>query len=160
MHYAVAWAFAALARISIQHPIKTLALIALLVAGSLPGLWRLRLNTDGRALLSPKAPEVIFDNQIRAKFGIEDQIIVLIRSEKGVFEPGTLQLVRDLTAEFTKLPGINPEHVMSLATEPSFRLRPGTLIHENLLDPPLKTKVEIDRLRDDLRRIELYDSTV
>ena len=44
---------------------------------------------------------------------------------------------------------------MSLATEPGFRLRPGTLVHPTLLEPPLKTKAEPDQLRDDLRRIEL-----
>src|SRR5438034_32068 len=106
MRQAVAWSFAALARLSIQYPKTTITLVALIVACSLPGLWRLRLNTDGRALLSPTAPEVVFDNQIRSKFGIEDQIIVLIQSDKGIFDAGTLQLVRDLTGEFTKLPGV------------------------------------------------------
>ena len=49
---------------------------------------------------------------------------------------------------------------MSLATEPSFRMRPGTLIQQKLLEPPLKTQSELDQLREDLRRIELYNGTL
>ena len=49
---------------------------------------------------------------------------------------------------------------MSLATEPGFRMRPGTLVNQTLLEPALETKKELDRLRDDLRRIELYNGTL
>ena len=68
--------------------------------------------------------------------------------------------MRDLTADFRKLPGINPSNVISLATEPSFRLRPGTVNPQRLLEPPLKTQAELDQLREDLRRIELYTGTL
>jgi predicted RND superfamily exporter protein len=129
---------------------------------ALPGLPRLKLRTDGQALLKRTAPEVVYDKAIRAKFGLEDQIVVLIESAEnnGIYTPETLQLVRDLTAQLSNLPGIGSNHVISLAHEPSFRLKPGTLVHENLLDPPLNTKAELDQLREDLRRIELYTSTL
>ena len=79
---------------------------------------------------------------------------------QGIFNPVTLQLVRELTAEFQGMPGINPSNVTSLATEPSFRTRPGTLIHETLLEPLLKTPAELAQLRDDLHRIQLYAGTL
>ena len=125
-------------------------------------MLRLKLRTDGRALVSADAPEVRYDQAIRNQFGIEDKIVVLIRATNadGIFNPGTLQLVRDLTADFRKLPGINPSNVLSLATEPSFRMRPGTVNPQRLLEPPLKTRAELDQLREDLRRIELYTGTL
>ena len=52
-------------------------------------MLRLKLRTDGHALVSQNAPEVIYDKNIRDQFGIEDQMVVLIRSghADGVFNP-------------------------------------------------------------------------
>ena len=146
----------------VGHPKLTLVIAALVPLAAAPGVMRLTLRTDGHALISESAPEVSYDRTIRDQFGIEDQLVVLIRSRHpdGVFNPGTLQLVRELTAALTQMPGMKPGQVMSLATEPSFRLRPGTLSAQKLLEPPLRTKAELDQLREDLRRIRLYTGTL
>src|SRR6185369_12962617 len=124
--------FGKLSRFAIAHPRSVLVAAVLVTLAALPGLARLKLRTDGHALVTPDAPEVLYDSAIRQKFGIEDQIVVLIHSTNanGIFNPATLSRVRNLTAEFLKLPGVSPASVMSLATEPSFRLRPSTLIHQ------------------------------
>jgi predicted RND superfamily exporter protein len=162
LHKLVIGSFSSLANYSIARPKHVLLVVSLVTLAIAPGIARTKLRTDGQALVSPNAPEVIYDNQIRQKFGIEDDLVVLIRSKHpdGIFNSETLRLVRDLTAEFKKMAGINPSNVMSLATEPSFRMRPGTLIHQNLLEPPLKTKEELELFRDDLRRIQLYSGTL
>ena len=171
MHFSKSWTlphewvvgfFSALSAHAIKHPKRVLVMAGLVTLAAAPGVGWLKLRTDGHALVSQTAPEVVFDNAIRSRFGIEDNLVVLIRSDSadGIFNPATLQLVRELTAEFLKLPGINPSNVLSLATEPSFRLRPGSLIHQTLLESPLKTKAELDLLREDLRRIELYNGTL
>ena len=92
---------------------------------------------------------------IREQFGIEDPLVVVIRSPQpdGIFNPATLQLVRELTAEFTKLDGVKSNNVVSLATEHGFRTRPGTLLYQTFLESPRQTKKELDELRDDLRRM-------
>jgi hypothetical protein len=149
-------------RNAIRHPRRVLAIVTVIVLAAAPGIWRLKLRTDGHALVSPRAPEVLYDQNIRDEFGIEDNIVVLIRSNDpdGFLNPGTVQLVRDLTAALARMPGIQPGQVMSLATEPSFRLHPGTWSSQTLLEPPLTTKAEFDQLREDLRRIELYTGTL
>jgi predicted RND superfamily exporter protein len=139
-----------------------LVLVAAVTLAAAPGILWLKLRTDGHALVSPTAPEVMADKAVRDHFGLHDQLVVLIRpgNTNGIFNPATLQLVRDLTAKFKQLPGVAPADVMSLATEPSFRMRPGTLIQQKLLEPPLNTQSELDQLREDLRRIELYNGTL
>jgi predicted RND superfamily exporter protein len=151
-----------LSHYAIRHPRQVLALVAVITLVAAPGILRLKLRTDGHALVSPTAPEVIADKAVRDHFGIHDQLVVLIRpgNTHGIFNPATLQLVRDLTGELKKIPGVAPADVMSLATEPGFRMRPGTLIQQKLLEPPLKTQSELDQLREDLRRIELYNGTL
>ena len=154
--------FVAISRRAIRFPRLVLVLAALAILAAAPGIPRLKLRTDGNALVAPEAPEVQYDRAIRERFGIEDNIVVLVRSDHGdgIFNAATVQLVRELTAEFLKLPGINPSNIMSLATEPSFRMRPGTLVNQRLLEPPLKTKAELEQLKEDLRRIELYTGTL
>jgi len=158
----IAGVFGQISSRAIRRPRTALAVAAALTLAAAPGLFRLKLRTDGRALVAPNAPEVQYDSSIRGQFGIEDQMVVLIRSTNadGIFNPDTLQLVRDLTADFRKLPGLNPSNVISLATEPTFRLRPKTINPQRLLEPPLKTRAELDQLRQDLRRIELYTGTL
>ena len=153
--------FGCFARQAIDHPVRVLLMAAAVTLAAAPGIARLKLRTDGHALVSPTAPEVIYDQVIRDRFGIEDPIIVVVRSpdREGIFNPATVQLVRDLTADFAKLAGLSPGSVMSLATEPSYRLRPGTLLRQTLLEPPLRTKAELDQLREDLRKIERYTGT-
>ena len=153
--------FSALSAHAIQHPRRVLVIAALVTLAAAPGVGWLRLRTDGHALVAQAAPEVVFDREIRQRFGIEDNLVVLIHTEtaEGIFNPATVQLVRELTKEFVKLPGINPSHVLSLATEPSFRMRPASLIHQTLLEPPLKTAAELNQLREDLRQIQLYTGT-
>src|SRR2546422_1034009 len=154
--------FGSLSRFAIRHPGRVLIIATLVTLAAAPGILRLKLRTDAHALVSHDAPEVLYDQALRDQFGIEDQIVLLVRTQHpdGIFNPETLQLVRELTAACERMPGINPSNIMSLATEPSFRMRPGSLIHQTMLEPPLKSKAELDQLRKDLRRIELYNGTL
>src|SRR6185503_9566116 len=85
--------------------------------------------------------------------------LVATAHTNGIYNPNTLQLVRDLTAAFKTVPGINTSNITSLATEPTFRFRPGTLHFQPLLEPPSNTPQQCDQLREDLRKIRLYTGT-
>ena len=161
-HKLVVGFFRALAFSAIRHPRSTVLIAAAATLAVAPGVLRLKLRTDGHALVSASAPEVVFDQSIRDTFGIDDEIVVLIRSEDthGIYNPHTLQLVRDLTAAFGAIPSRRASNVVSLATEANFRFRPGTLMPQRLLEPPLKTQAELDRLRDDLDKIQIYTGTL
>jgi predicted RND superfamily exporter protein len=162
LHQIVVGFFAFLARYSIHHPRRVIVVAIALTLAVAPGAARLTLRTDGHALVSQDAPEVLYDRTIRDEFGIEDPVVVLIRSRHahGIFNAETLQLVRDLTAEFIQLEGVRSNNIVSLATEHGFRNRPGTLHFQTLLENPRRTKEDLDQLRDDLRRIELYTGTI
>lgn len=150
------------ARYAIRHPRLVLGVAALVTLAAAPGIGRLKLRTGGNTLVPQNAPEVRYDKAIRDQFGIEDNLVVVISSRKaeGIFNPATLQLVRDLTAKFVHLPGLGSNQVMSLATETNFRFRPGTFTLQPLLEPPLKTPADCEQLRQDLEKIGLYNGTL
>ena len=150
-----------LPKVSLRHPRRMLAFVGLIALVCLPGMMRLRLRTDGLALVSPSAAEVVIDKRVRDQFHLRDKVAVVIRSKTGkVFNPATLQTVRDLTAEFRKLAGVSEADVMSLATEPGMRRRPGTMTTERLLEAATTNMAECNQLRDDLEKLKLYTGTL
>src|ERR1044071_1274863 len=101
LHKWVVGFFAGLTRYSIDHPRRVILIAIALTVAVAPGAMRLKLRTDGHALVDENAPEVRFDRAIREQFGIEDPVVVLVKSPHpdGIFNAATLQLVRELTAE-------------------------------------------------------------
>ncbi|HEY3572174.1 MAG TPA: MMPL family transporter [Thermoanaerobaculia bacterium] len=148
-----------LSRAALRHPRRTLSAVALLVLASVPGLARLGLRMDGRALIPARAPEAVYDREVRRWSGSRDPLVAVVRADgpEGIFRPPTLRRVRDLTAALIRLGGVGPDNVTSLATERGFRFRPGTLQRSTLLDPLPTAPAEVARLRADLARIGVWD---
>lgn len=151
-----------ISRAAIRHPVRTLAVALLATLAAAPGLLRLELRTDGHALVPAEAPAVVYDRQVRDEFGVRDPIVVVIRTAQpgGALNPDTLRRVRDLTAALERLDGVRPADVLSLATEHTFRLRPGTFLLRTFLEPQPETLEEVSLVHDDLRRIGIYDGVL
>ncbi len=131
----------------------------ILCAGMAPGVLRLRLRTDGNALIPPGAPEIAVDHAVRERFNVQDPVVVVVwsNSVEGVFNPHSLKLVSDLTDDFKKLDGVDPDQVFSLSTEYGDHVFPGTLNFRQLMEPVPETPEECEKLRDDLRIYRLYN---
>lgn len=151
-----------LVRFSVQRPRLVICIAILTTLAVAPGLVRLRLHTDGNALLPHQAPEVKHDRSIRKAFGIRDQLIVLVSTEhpEGIFNTHTLDLVRELTDRIGGMKGVDRTDITSLATERGDRVVPGTLNFRTFLEPPPRTQADLRRVRNDLRQIKLYIGTL
>src|SRR5438045_3661494 len=97
-----------LSRYSIRHPRIVLLLAALAVSAAAPGVLRLKLRTDGHALVPADAPEVRQDRALRDEFGLSDSIVILIRragqSGQGIFNAHAMRLVVELTRKLQAMP--------------------------------------------------------
>ena len=149
-------------RYSISRPVPVLVVAALVVLAVAPGALRLKLRTDGYALVPADRPEVIFDRAVRDEFFTEDVIVVLIQSSHagGIYTAETLRLVQQLTHEFQGIEGVREYDVSSLETEHSHRVKQGTLDFRRFLEPLPEKPADLARLRGDLERIELYTGTI
>ena len=149
-------------RYSIRRPVPVLVVAALVVLAVAPGALRLKLRTDGYALVPADRPEVIFDRAVRDEFFTEDVIVVLIQSSHsdGIYTTETLRLVQQLTHEFQGIEGMRECDVSSLETEHSHRVKQGTLDFRRFLEPLPEKPAALARLRHDLERIELYTGTI
>jgi predicted RND superfamily exporter protein len=149
-------------RLAIARPRAVILAALVVVAVVAPGAARLELRTDGHALVPADAPAVRLDEAIRAEFRVRDQVLVVVESEdeRGIFNPGTIRLVADLTDEIAALEGVDPRDVISLATERGLRVREGTLDFRRLLEPRPESPAALDQLRTDLEKIRLYTGTI
>lgn len=146
----------------IRHPWATVAGMVLAVAVSALGLPRLELRMDGHALVPPHDPTILFDREVRERFGIRDSLIVLIETShpREIYNAATLRIVADLTARLAQIEGIEPEHLVSLATERRDRVYPGTLKFRPFLDPFPDTPRLLEVLLDDVAAIRILDGTL
>jgi uncharacterized protein len=157
-----AFGFDRLADWSIDHPRRTIAAFVVLVLLAAPGVLRLQLRTDGHALVPPGDPAVRFDAEVRRHFGLRDPIVVVIETPRrnGIFNPGTLRRLKDLTAALEKVEGVPPGGVTSLATEKRDRVYPGTLDFRPFLDVVPATAAEMALFREDLEAIRILRGTL
>jgi predicted RND superfamily exporter protein len=147
---------------AIDRPRLAILLVALLTLAAAPGLLRLELRTDGHALVPPRDPTVLFDEEVRREFHLRDPVVVLIESghADGVYNPGTMRRLKGLTEALARLDGIGPDNVVSLATERRDRVYPGTLVFRTLLDPLPETPLLLRLLREDIAAISLLTGTL
>jgi len=87
------------------------------ITGSfLPSLTR---DTSADAFIPADNPARVYREHVKDIFGLADPIIIAVfqEGEHGVFTPEGLQLVESLTLSIQDLPNIDPDRVVSLATE-------------------------------------------
>lgn len=101
---------------------KSVLLVLLLLTGLLGSrLGTIRMETDSDAMMPEGHPAILYNDQVEDVFGIRDAMIVGIvnEGEEGVFNPGTLALVKRLTQNIAALKGvvaITDDDVVSLST--------------------------------------------
>ncbi len=151
-----------LARWSIAHPGRVLALLAAVLLAAAPGLVRLELRTDGHALVPPHDPAVHADADVRAHFGLRDPLVVVVETTHpdGVWNAATLRSVQWVSDALAAIEEIGPRGVMSLATEKRDRVYPGTLVFRPYLDPPPETPPLLRMLREDVAAAGILDGTL
>jgi len=147
---------------AIDYPRLTLAAAALVLCAFLPGLARLELETGGRHLTPSSAPEVVASDALNARYGVGDQLVVVVEDEgaQGIYRPETLRLLAELTSALESLPGIGAGRVRSLADEKSDRVYPGTLDFRPWLDPFPEDAGGFERLRRDVEEFAVYDGAL
>lgn len=151
-----------LSQLAVARPGCALGLAGIILAAIAPGMLRLKLRTDGRALVASDSPSVREDQAVRREFGVDDVLAVVVRSDHadGIFNPVALRRIQTLTDRLAALPEVGPARVTSLATEVGDRFMPGTLRLRRLLEPVPQTPAECRTLRADLDALRIYNGTL
>jgi len=99
---------------------KTIILLGLLLiiaTGSfIPTLHK---DTRSDAFMPPDHPALIYRDKVEKIFGLKDPMVIAVvnEGEHGIFNPQSLALVEWLSLELEEITNIDPDRIISLATE-------------------------------------------
>jgi predicted RND superfamily exporter protein len=75
-----------------------------------------QMETDLDEYMPQEHPAFVYSNQAEEWFNIKDGIIIAIENEHGIYNPGTVKKIKDLTKELQKMKEIEKSDVTSLYT--------------------------------------------
>ena len=75
-----------------------------------------RMETDLDKYMPRNHPAFVYSDNAEAIFNIKDGIIIAIENKDGIYNPGTLQKIKDITRKLGKMPEIDKDDVTSLYT--------------------------------------------
>ena len=138
---------------------KTIIILGLLIiiatAAFIP-----KLTVDSRAesFLPDDDPALLYRDQVEEIFGLKDPMVIAVvnKGEQGVFNPQSLQLIQWLTDEVMKMPEINRDRVVSLATEDNITGDAEGMLVEPFFEKQPNTQEDADRLRAAVMDFPLY----
>jgi predicted RND superfamily exporter protein len=118
----------------------------------------LTIDARSESFLPPDNPALVYRDKVEKIFGLKDPMVIAVinKGEHGVFNPQTLQLVQWLTDETMKMPEINRERVVSLATEDNITGNDEGMLVEAFFETPPSTQIEADRVRTAIMDFPLY----
>ena len=90
----------------VHHPVKSIIFSLLLVAIFALGLGKLSTDFTYRAFFAADNPLRIQVEEFEKKFSNDDSVVLMVRSESGIFDQSSAELINLLTKEMWKVPDI------------------------------------------------------
>ena len=124
----------------------------------------LKVYTKFADLLPQKHEYIKTHNRIRSQFGGANTVIMILQVREGdIFNPTTLQKIKDITDELYLIPGVDRFKIMSIAVNTllDFVVTSGGFDFQPLMWPDVpKTQEEIEKLRERVFASVFYGSFV
>ncbi len=146
----------------VRHPKKILLLGIILLAAWASQLALLHKDTRADAFLAEDNPALVYKNRVKEQFGLADPMVIAVvsDSDQGIFNPNTLALVDYLSQELMELPNIDPDRVVSLATENNITGTDEGMDVEPFFEPFPETRADAGRIRQAVANFPLYQGSV
>lgn len=142
---------------------KTILILSLLtIAGLASFMPQIHKDTSSDAFIANDDPVVLYRDQVRDIFGLEDPIVVAVINDgtAGIFNPDSLTLVDQLTQAIVKLPNVDPDRVTSLATESNIVGTFDGMEVSEFFDPYPSTQIRANEIRAAIADFPLYQGAL
>ncbi len=119
-------------------------------------------DTSSDAFISKNNPIVLYRDQVRDVFGLEDPIVVAVINDRprGIFNPDSLALVDQLTQTIGKLSNVDPDRITSLATESNIVGTIDGMEVTDFFEPYPSTQARADEIKAAIADFPLYQGTL
>ena len=115
-------------------------------AAFIPSLTK---DTSSDSFIAKDNPARVYRDQVKKVFGLSDPFVIAVinHGPTGVFNPETLRLVQWLTDQVKKIPNVDPDGVVSLATESNIVGTDDGMQVRKFFDPPPATQIQANAIR-------------
>ena len=137
-------------------------LSVLAIVGLATFVPQIHKDTSSDAFIAKDDPVVVYREQVRDIFGLEDPIVVAVINDgpEGVFNPDSLALVDNLTKAIAKLANVDPDRVTSLATESNIVGTYDGMEVSDFFDRYPATQARADEIRAAIDDFPLYQGAL
>lgn len=142
----------------VQHP-KVLTLLSLCVMiallSFLPGLTK---DTRGDAFIDPENPALLYREKVKQQFGLADPLVIALVHDQpnGIYQTQVLQLVDQLSNDVSLIDNVDPDRILSLATENNITGTADGLEVDSFFDPFPTHPDDGERIRLAIADFPLY----
>jgi len=143
-------------------PKTIMALAFLIIISTAAFIPTLTIDSRSEAFLPEDDPALLYRDQVEETFGLKDPMVIAVvnKGEKGIFNPQSLQLIQWLTDEVMKMPEINRDRVVSLATEDNITGNEEGMLVEKFYKHPPKSQTDADSIREAIMDFPLYKGSL
>ena len=132
--------------------------VLLLFCWAILALPSLQRDTRADAFLASDNPALVYKDKVKAQFGLSDPMVIAVvnNSSTGIFNPQSLRLVQWLSDEIQQLQNVDPDKVVSLATQNNITGTAEGMQIEPFFDPLPISQLQAEALRRSVNDFPLY----
>ena len=146
----------------VGHPKSLILLGILLLAGMASQMIHLQKDTRADAFLAADNPALVYKDKVKEQFGLADPIVIAVvnETESGIFNPETLALVDQISQQLMDIENIDPDRVVSLATENNITGNDEGMDVTPFFEPFPETAEDAERIRQAVADFPLYQGNL
>ncbi len=152
---------AAIARWSMQWPVRIYTAVLLLVIATAALIPAIQIDTDPENMLPADNPARLFHNEVKQRFAMHDAIVVGAVNPQGITNVQSLNSLQQLTRQILQIDGVIDRDLMAISESDNItQQQPGTIRFEWLQRQPLQTGEQAEAVGDAIERLPLLLNTL
>lgn len=143
----------------VAHYHKSLTILSVLLFIALVSfLPQLTKDTRSDAFMAPDNPALLYRDKVKQQFGLADPFVIAVTHSQtnGIYQPQVLQLVNQISELVLDVPNVDPDRVLSLATENNIAGSSDGLEVTSFFDPLPQTQQQALRIKQAIDDFPLY----
>lgn len=143
-------------------PKAVLMVSFLLIAATGYFVPQIHKDTSSDAFIAKDDPVLLYREHVRQTFGLEDPIVIAVINDgaEGIYNPESLALIGSLTDKISALPNVDPDKIMSLATESNIVGTFDGMEVSDFYDPQPVTGDQAAAIRSAIKAFPLYEGSI
>lgn len=143
-----------------SHPLKVTFIGMLILVMFAIGAKNIVKDTTADAFIPTGHPALVNKDKLVELFGLTDPIVIVVKNDKGVFNPKTLELVYELSEQIQEIDEVKNDGITSLSTQKNiYAIKDGMEVEYFIPEPSVK-QAEAKKIESAIDNFPLMQGTL